>query len=95
MYKTGEVFFGNLDKFNKVNGLGIFFFPFCGFVYGMFKENKIHEQGVFKEPDSSFGIGSFDKGVLSDFQIHFKLAQKFKENKKNGDIGKGSVCRKL
>jgi hypothetical protein len=85
LYRTGEVFFGNLNHFNKINGFGIFFFPFCGFVYGNFKDSKIHQQGVFKEPDSSFGIGSFDKGIINDFQIHFNLVKK---NPKNDFIGK-------
>ena len=87
MYRTGEVFYGGIDADNRTNGLGFFFFPFCGFVYGNFVDNKIHEQGVFKEPDSSFGIGAFDFGIMQDFHIHFKLNEKTK----NVDPRKGNL----
>lgn len=73
IYRTGEVFFGNFDESNKIYGFGIFFFPYCGFVYGKFDENKIHGYGVFKEPDSTFGIGEFNDGVFENFHIHFNL----------------------
>lgn len=75
LYKTGEVFFGSVNQSNEAHGPGIFFFPFCGFVFGNFENNKIHGQGIFKEPNSSFGIGSFEQGIMGDFQIHFDLRQ--------------------
>lgn len=73
LFKTGEVFFGSVNQANQPHGRGIFFFPFCGFVFGNFEDNKIHGQGVFKEPNSSFGIGSFEHGIIGDFQVHFDL----------------------
>jgi hypothetical protein len=73
LYRTGEVFYGRINSQNKTFGYGIFFFPYCGFVYGKFEENKICDFGVFKEPDSTFGIGEFSEGIFENFHIHFNL----------------------
>ena len=75
LYQTGEVFFGEMSRNNRANGKGIFFFPFCGYVAGTFKDNKIEGKGLFKQPDTSFGVFEFTQGVMHGQAICFDLAK--------------------
>ena len=73
LFKTGEVFFGEIDSQNAPQGKGIFFFPYCGYVYGNFDEGRLDGKAILKDPDSSFGFYNFEDGIVQDQGFFFKL----------------------
>lgn len=73
LFKTGEVFFGEIDSQNAPQGKGIFFFPYCGYVYGNFDEGRLDGKAILKDPDSSFGFYNFEDGIVQEQGFFFKL----------------------
>lgn len=73
IYKTGEVYFGEMDSANMADGVGIFFFPYCGFVYGRFEAGRLEGDGVMKDPDASFGFFQYEEGIVQDMGLCFGL----------------------
>ena len=45
-----------------MNGAGIFYFAYGGYIYGNFKAGKIEGTGVLKFPNGSVDIGSWEEG---------------------------------
>lgn len=72
VFASGECFFGELDKSNNANGAGIFFFPFCGFVSGRFKNNRVNGGALLKEPNGSVVIARFERGIIQDTSVNFQ-----------------------
>lgn len=70
-YSCGALYIGEVDKNLKREGLGLFFLPFCGFLFGKFHEDKADNTCLLKEPDGTTGIYNFKRGVQDGQAIKY------------------------
>lgn len=62
-YACGALYVGEVDRGLKREGVGLFFLPFCGFLFGRFAGDRAEGRCLLKEEDGSCGVYTFSEGV--------------------------------
>lgn len=71
-FRSGALFLGETNEKMERHGLGIFFFPSFGFIFGEFRNDLAHGFACLKEPSDNQTIGEFRHGVLHGAAIKFR-----------------------
>ena len=96
LFKSGHFHVGKTNFNGKANGIGILFFPFCGFIFSDFQEDKCNGLSLIKFPNNDYMIANFSKGILNgisyiyDYGIKETIIINFREGKIINEIKKQS-----
>lgn len=72
-WRSGQTYIGNLNSKCLIQGSGIYFFPFCGFLIGHFENGLVKGFAILKEPNANFSFVEFENGLMHGKRHHYLI----------------------